>query len=108
LAAAAVSEGIVAVDGRQPRRDATLTTGGALYDELRRRSKVLAGPDAKTRAKIVKHEDWNGYVIRCEGPRIRRWLNGTLTVDYTEKDDKIARTGVIGLQFHGGAKAKVY
>jgi hypothetical protein len=57
--------------------------------------------------KLVKHEDWNDYVIRCEGPRIRLWLNGTLTVDYTEKDDKIERTGIIGLQIHGGAKAKV-
>jgi hypothetical protein len=80
---------------------------GALYDESRR-NKVLAAPDAKVRKKIVKHEDWNDYVIRCEGPRIRLWLNGTLTVDYTEKDDKIARTGIIGLQIHGGAKAKVY
>ena len=43
----------------------------------------------------------------AEGPRIRLWLNGTLTVDYTEKDDKIERTGIVGLQIHGGAKAKV-
>jgi hypothetical protein len=28
-------------------------------------------------------------------------------VDYTEKDDKVERTGIIGLQIHGGAKAKV-
>ncbi len=79
---------------------------GALYDESRR-NKVLAGPDKATIEKIVKHDDWNEYVIRCEGPRIRLWLNGTLTVDYTEKDDKIERTGIIGLQIHGGAKAKV-
>jgi hypothetical protein len=80
---------------------------GALYDESRRK-KVLAGPKKEDLAKIVKYDDWNDYVIRCEGPRIRLWLNGTLTVDYTEKDDKIERTGVIGLQIHGGAKAKVY
>ena len=79
---------------------------GALYDESRR-NKVLAGPDAKLLEKIVKHDDWNEYVIRAEGPRIRLWLNGTRTVDYTEKDDKIERTGIIGLQIHGGAKAKV-
>jgi hypothetical protein len=29
-------------------------------------------------------------------------------VDYTEMKDDIARDGVIGLQVHGGAKAKVY
>ncbi|OAI50702.1 hypothetical protein AYO44_05385 [Planctomycetaceae bacterium SCGC AG-212-F19] len=80
---------------------------GALYDESRR-NKVLAGPTKEVIDKIVKYEDWNDYLIRCEGPRIRLWLNGTLTVDYTEKDDKIDRTGIIGLQIHGGAKAKVY
>src|SRR6476646_9386197 len=80
---------------------------GALYDESRRK-KILSGPKKEDLAKIVKHEDWNDYVIRCEGPRIRLWLNGTLTVDYTEKDDQIDRTGIIGLQIHGGAKAKVY
>ena len=80
---------------------------GALYDESRR-NKVLARPDAKLLEKIVKHEDWNEYKIRCEGPRIRLWLNGELTVDYTEADDKIERTGIIGLQIHGGAKSKAY
>ncbi|OAI39375.1 hypothetical protein AYO40_05855 [Planctomycetaceae bacterium SCGC AG-212-D15] len=78
---------------------------GALYDESRR-NKVLAGPTKETLEKIVKHNEWNDYVIRAEGPRIRLWLNGTVTVDYTEKDDKIERTGIIGLQIHGGAKAK--
>ncbi|MFO0927851.1 MAG: DUF1080 domain-containing protein [Gemmataceae bacterium] len=80
---------------------------GALYDESRR-NRVLAAPERKLLDKIVKHDDWNEYVIRCEGPRIRLWLNGTLTVDYTEKDDKIERTGIIGLQIHGGAKARAY
>lgn len=78
---------------------------GALYDESRR-NKILVQPDAKLIAEIVKADDWNEYTIRCEGPRIRLWLNGKLTVDYTEKDDKIDRSGIIGLQIHGGAKAK--
>src|SRR5436190_3104551 len=80
---------------------------GALYDESRRK-KVLAQPEKAVIEKLVKHDDWNEYVIRCEGPRVRLWLNGTLTVDYTEKDAQIERTGIIGLQIHGGAKAKVY
>ncbi|MBY0228585.1 MAG: DUF1080 domain-containing protein [Gemmataceae bacterium] len=79
---------------------------GALYDESRR-NKVLAGPDKKLLERIVKHGEWNEYRIRAEGARIRLWLNGTETVDWTEKDDKVERTGVIGLQVHGGAKAKV-
>jgi hypothetical protein len=80
---------------------------GALYDESRRK-KVLAQPPKDVIEKLIRHDDWNDYVIRCEGPRIRLWLNGTLTVDYTEKDDAIERTGIIGLQIHGGAKAKAY
>ncbi|QJW97563.1 3-keto-disaccharide hydrolase [Frigoriglobus tundricola] len=80
---------------------------GALYDESRR-NKVLAKPAKDVIEKLVKHEDWNEYVIRCEGPRIKLWLNGTLTVDYTEGDEKIERRGIIGLQIHGGAKAKVF
>lgn len=79
---------------------------GALYDESRR-NKVLAKPAKDVIEKLVKHGDWNEYVIRCEGPRIRLWLNGTLTVDYTEEDAKIERSGVIALQIHGGAKSKV-
>src|SRR2546425_767619 len=61
---------------------------GALYDESRRK-KVLARPEKDLIEKLVKHDDWNDYTIRCEGPRIRLWLNGKLTVDYTEADDKI-------------------
>src|SRR5690606_15475380 len=79
---------------------------GALYDESRRK-KVLAAPEKGVIEKIVKHDDWNEYRIRAEGKRIRLWLNDTLTVDYTEKDDDIEATGVIALQVHGGAKVKV-
>jgi hypothetical protein len=80
---------------------------GALYDESRRK-KVLARPDPKVLEKLVKHDDWNEYVIRCEGPRVKLTLNGTVTVDYTEEDATVERSGIIGLQIHGGAKAKVY
>jgi 3-keto-disaccharide hydrolase len=79
---------------------------GALYDESRR-AKVLTGPKAEDVAKIIKLDDWNDYRIRAEGPHIQLWLNGTKTVDYVEKDEKVERTGIIGLQVHGGAKTKV-
>lgn len=80
---------------------------GALYDESRRK-KVLVKPEKDVVEKIIKKEDWNEYKIRCEGARIQLWLNGTQTVDYTEKEEGIDRDGIIGLQIHGGAKAKVY
>lgn len=79
---------------------------GALYDESRRK-KVLVAPSDEVRKKAVKSDDWNEYRIRAEGPRIQLWLNGVPTVDYTEPDAGIERTGVIALQVHGGAKAKV-
>jgi hypothetical protein len=79
---------------------------GALYDESRRK-KVLARPEKDLLEKLVKHDDWNEYTIRCEGPRIRLWLNGTPTVDYLETEEGIDRTGIIALQVHGGGKTKV-
>ena len=44
----------------------------------------------------------------CAGPRIRLFLNGEQTVDYTEADPAIPLTGLIGLQIHGGGKAEVH
>lgn len=79
---------------------------GALYDESRR-GKVLAGPSKEVIEKAAKFDDWNDYTIRAVGPHIQLWLNGTLTVDYTEKDEKIETNGIIGLQVHGGGKTKV-
>ncbi len=80
---------------------------GCLYDESRRR-KVLAGPPRDERAKIIKKDDWNEYVIRCEGRRIQLWINGTQTVDYTEEDKKIEQKGLIGLQIHGGPPSEAW
>jgi Domain of Unknown Function (DUF1080) len=79
---------------------------GTLYDESRRK-KALAKPSDETVAKALKPDDWNDYRIRAEGARIRLWLNGTLTVDYTEAEPAIARKGIIALQIHGGCKALV-
>jgi hypothetical protein len=77
----------------------------SLYDESRR-NKTLAKPDPSVVHKALRPGDWNDYRIRCEGRRIRLWLNGTPTVDYTEPDKTIARTGLIALQIHGGGKAE--
>ena len=57
---------------------------------------------------MTREPDPNTYTIRAEGKRIRLWLNGTLTVDYSEKDDKIEQTGIIGLQVHGGGKTEAW
>jgi hypothetical protein len=79
----------------------------SLYDESRR-NKTLTGPDSATVAKILKPGQWNNYEVRSESGRIRLYLNGVQTVDYTESDKSIPQKGIIGLQIHGGGKAKVY
>jgi hypothetical protein len=78
---------------------------GALYDESRRR-KFLAEPEQQRLLAVLKKADWNDLVIRCEGPRVQLWVNGLKTVDYTEPDADVPRTGRIGLQIHGGAPAE--
>jgi putative membrane-bound dehydrogenase-like protein len=79
---------------------------GCIYDE-HRRNKVIAQSDIAKIGPVVKRGDWNEYVIRCEGARSRLWINGVLTVDYVEPDNKIARDGKIAVQVHSGGAAKV-
>ncbi|MFO0949119.1 MAG: DUF1080 domain-containing protein [Planctomycetota bacterium] len=80
---------------------------GALYDESRR-NKILAPAAKEVIAEVLKRDDWNDYTIRCEGPRVRLWINGRQTVDYTEPDDKIERIGILGLQIHGGPPSEAW
>lgn len=79
---------------------------GALYDESRR-NRMLAQPTPEVLARATRPGEWNDYRIRAEGPRIRLWLNGVQTIDYTEREPDIARAGVIALQIHGNAVARV-
>ncbi|MFN8346865.1 MAG: DUF1080 domain-containing protein [Spirosomataceae bacterium] len=78
----------------------------SLYDESRR-NKTLVAPEESLIKKILKPGDWNDYEVRAENRRIRIYLNGQQTVDYTEPDESIPQSGLIGLQIHGGGKAEV-
>jgi len=80
---------------------------GCLYDESRR-NRVLAKAAKSEVDKVLKRGDWNEYTIRCEGRRIRLWINGVQTVDYTEPDEKIEQAGLIGLQIHGGPPSEAW
>jgi len=80
---------------------------GALYDESRRK-KVLAGPTPEEVQKLARPNDWNEYVIRAQGRRIRLELNGRQTVDYTEADEGIQQTGRICVQIHGGPPSEAW
>ncbi|WKN40661.1 3-keto-disaccharide hydrolase [Tunicatimonas pelagia] len=79
----------------------------SLYDESRRR-KTLAAPDSALVETLLKPNEWNDYEIRTQDGRIQLFLNGRRTVDYTEPDKSIPQSGYIGLQIHGGGKAKVF
>ena len=79
---------------------------GCLYCE--RRHKLLAGPTVEEQTPLCHKEGWNDYRILCEGRRLRFWLNGKLTVDYTEADETIPQSGIIGLQIHRGKPAEAH
>jgi hypothetical protein len=80
---------------------------GCLYDESRRK-KVLAKSDPAAVNQVLKRNDWNDYVIRCEGKRVQLSINGLQTVDYLEPDDSIEQSGVICLQIHGGPPSEAW
>lgn len=79
---------------------------GSLYDKSRRK-KTLVQPDSVQIAKWLKVNDWNEFDIRAENRRIRLYVNGNQTVDYTETDEAIPQSGLIGLQIHGAGVTQV-
>jgi hypothetical protein len=78
---------------------------GCLYDEARRNRVLVQAP--KDLFRVLKKDDWNEYVIRAEGPSVVLEINGFKTVDYVEKDDKIARDGIIAVQIHSGGPMEI-
>jgi hypothetical protein len=80
---------------------------GSLYDESRR-NKVLAAADPAVIKRVLRHDDWNDYTIRCQGRTIQLWINGQKTVDYTEADESIDQSGLIGVQIHAGRPSEAW
>jgi hypothetical protein len=80
---------------------------GSLYDESRR-NKILVKADPAVVKRVLKHDDWNDYTIRCQGLRIQLWINGEQTVDYTEPDESIEQTGLLGVQIHAGGPSEAW
>ncbi|NQT50920.1 DUF1080 domain-containing protein [bacterium] len=79
---------------------------GTLYDEARR-NRPLARPTPADLKKAVKAKGWNAYEVRAVGDRIVMSINGVKMVDYTEKDAKIARSGILAPQIHSGGPIEV-
>lgn len=82
--------------------DAGIGYWGDLYDEHRRNKKLAAAHDPAALAKGVNDWEWNDYRILCEGRRIRSWINGQLTFDFTERESHIPLDGKLGIQVHAG------
>lgn len=80
---------------------------GSLYDESRRK-KFLVEPDEELIDRILKPDDWNDYLIRCEGPVIRFWMNSELILEYVEEDQIIPSSGKICVQIHSGVPSEAW
>jgi len=80
---------------------------GALYDESRRREFLAEGNIEKLK-KAIEGKVWIQLKIRAQGDHIQIWVENLKTVDYREKDNKIPRSGIIGLQIHAGPKAEAW
>jgi hypothetical protein len=80
---------------------------GCIYDESRR-NKVLAKSNIDEVNKVLKRDDWNEYMIRCEGKHIVLAINGLQTVDYTENDPTAEDYGVIAVQIHAGPASEAW
>ena len=69
---------------------------------------MMAEAPAASISNWVKDKDWNKMRVLADGDRIQIFLNDHQTVDYTETDKKIAKTGVIGLQIHSGPPTEAW
>ena len=80
---------------------------GKLYDESRRNKVVGQAADLAAATAAVKSGEWNEYRVRAEGPHIQSWINGVVSLDYTEAESNIPQDGFIGIQIHAGGVALV-
>jgi hypothetical protein len=54
-------------------------------------------------AALMKVDQWNDVVIIAKGNHIQHYLNGRLTLDFTDNDPQLALLdGMLGLQLHAG------
>jgi hypothetical protein len=113
------------VGGYQADMDGANTYTGGLYEEGGRGilakpgQKVTVGADGKPKVtetltdpqkikEAIKNQDWNELVILARGNHLVHKLNGLVTVDLTDDDEKgRAMEGILALQLHAGPPMKV-
>jgi len=89
--------------GPQFEIDCTLGhhTGG-VYEQTR---KWIVWPSPENES-VVRHGDWNDYLIKVEGNHYISRLNGVLMVDYTDPQPE-SEDGPIALQLHSGGQGNM-
>ena len=71
---------------------------GILYEERGRG--ILVKP-VKEVEKTIKFDDWNSYVITANGSKVKHEVNGVVTVDFDDTDEKKrSADGILALQYH--------
>lgn len=54
--------------------------------------------------KLFKLNEWNEVTITAQGNHIRHFMNGQLTLDFTDNSPELAlKDGILALQLHAGA-----
>ncbi len=112
------------VGGYQADFEAGTTYSGILYEERGRgilaqrgQKTVVRDVEGKTKVEVagatgksseelqaaIRKEDWNDYVVTAKGNHLTHSINGNVTVDVTDEDDKHrAKSGILALQIHAG------
>lgn len=111
------NSGVTVRTRRQPLRTTQIVMGyeidmgmqrwGWVYEEGGTRR--LLNPEVQAELqpkvqKVLRHGEFNDFVIRAEGNRITSWING-VEFEYVDTDEKLAqemRKGTIGFQLHFG------
>jgi hypothetical protein len=72
---------------------------GKLYEEGGRGALVWKYKDKAP--EIKANDGWNRYRITASGSKLKQELNGTVTIEFDDKDPaKAAKNGVLALQYH--------
>jgi hypothetical protein len=54
--------------------------------------------------ELFKLDEWNDVVIRAQGNHIQHFMNGRLTLDFTDEHPELALSeGILALQLHAGS-----
>jgi hypothetical protein len=69
---------------------------------------LLAIADREVVEGALRGDDWNEVHVLADGPRIVIRLNGVTTVDFTERDERMAQTGKLCLQVHFGGPSEAW